>query len=492
MRTAQRAMVFAACATLAAVFGTEARAQNGSVQPAVCGPGSSPEHGLQGEVPLTDRVDGRSRQGYSCNLQPVGTYPTEGTAYVSPTYASCVYLSSSFPGNLTDVHPGVQVVDSGNPAAPKFTVNLTSPAFVGGLWESLKVNPKRALLAGVSSGAIGIGLGAFDVYSLGSDCSHPVLQNSLTSSGLALPVAVFGHEGGWSPDGLTYWSSGVAFGALSAIDVTNPQKPSIVYSGTLGPTKLTHGFSIRADGNRMYIGTIFPAGVLVLDISDVQSRKPVPQIRQVSAITWNDGFFTQHTIPVSYKNHPYLIAVDEAGSGGIHFIDISNEYNPYVVARIKLGINMPGAAQLRARDLQGNGGFGYEAHYCSVDRPEDPTALACSWFQSGIRVFDIRDMTNIKEIAYYNPPAKVPPPVVDGLRSSEHANGVFGRFPPILTELDAQNLPTAQDAVGAASPNLTADWCSSPPAFRGGQLWVTCQDNGYIALRFTNSAFPLH
>ena len=37
---------------------------------------------------------------------------------------------------------------------------------------------------------------------------------------------------------------------------------------------------------------------------------------------------------------------------------------------------------------------------------------------------------------------------------------------------------------------LSTDWCSSPPRFVGDQLWVTCQDNGFMALRFTNAAAP--
>ena len=40
--------------------------------------------------------------------------------------------------------------------------------------------------------------------------------------------------------------------------------------------------------------------------------------------------------------------------------------------------------------------------------------------------------------------------------------------------------------------SLTADWCSSPPSFEpNDELWVVCQDNGFMALKFTNGVYPL-
>jgi hypothetical protein len=45
-------------------------------------------------------------------------------------------------------------------------------------------------------------------------------------------------------------------------------------------------------------------------------------------------------------------------------------------------------------------------------------------------------------------------------------------------------------------PNLTADWCSSQVRFfhaadGSWELWAQCQDNGFMALKFTNHAYPL-
>ncbi|HVT34510.1 MAG TPA: hypothetical protein VHE37_02925, partial [Nevskiaceae bacterium] len=111
--------------------------------------------------------------------------------------------------------------------------------------------------------------------------------------------------------------------------------------------------------------------------------------------------------------------------------------------------------------------FGYDGHYCAVDRRENPTAAACGYFQSGIRVFDIRDPMHPAEIAYFNPPAQSASKAQ--LTGSEHASSAVG--------IDA---------------NLSTDWCSSPPRFVApDQLWVTCQDNGFMALRFTNGAWPI-
>ena len=54
-------------------------------------------------------------------------------------------------------------------------------------------------------------------------------------------------------------------------------------------------------------------------------------------------------------------------------------------------------------DLAGLAFIQYGSHYCSVDNRDNATTLACSMFNSGIRIFDIRDPARPKEIAYYNP-----------------------------------------------------------------------------------------
>ncbi|AXQ30413.1 hypothetical protein D0B54_17790 [Solimonas sp. K1W22B-7] len=454
-----------------------------------CGPADLPEGDIQGQVPRADRLSGRSQQGYRCNLELVGQYQGEGSSWVSPSSGHCAYLSTSFLGSPYKRSPGVQVVDASDPAHPRLAGTLVSPSMAIGPWESLKVNEARRLLASVAVGPV-LAAAFFDVYDIGQDCSQPVHLNSLAGTPLELPTNVLAHEGGWSPDGLTYWSSGLVAGSLTAIDVTEPAHPRILFTGFAG-FPANHGFELSDDGNRMYLSTAFPAGVMILDVSDIQARKAAPSIRTLGRLSWNPVGVGQHAVPIRYRDKPYLVAVDEFGSEGARIIDIGDESAPQEVAHIQLEIQRPEHQALRNADTAGNGLFGYEAHYCSVDRRQDPTVLACGFFQSGIRVFDIRNPAAPREIAYFNPPAQTGAARLR-LAGSEHAGGV-GLTPT------ASDIPDTVATIGSyvlnlgqfSDANLSTDWCTSPPRFVGDQLWVACQDNGFLVLRFTNGVYPL-
>ncbi|GLR26558.1 LVIVD repeat-containing protein [Limnobacter litoralis] len=446
-----------------------------------CSSGDLPEGPVQGRVPIEDRTSGRSEQGYNCNLKKIGQFQGEGASWVNPVYKNCAYMATAFAGTLSKKMQGVQVVDVSKPEAPAYVESLTSTAFQAGTWESLKVNPERQLLAGVAGGPIE-GLGFIDIYDISGDCTHPRLLNGLAGS-LSVPANFIGHEGNFSPDGNTYWSTSSAGGTITAIDISKPASPRIVYIGnSLLPN---HGFSFNADGTRMYLTSAAPAGVIILDVSDIQNRKPLPIIKPVGQIFWQDGNISQHTIPVFYQGKPRLIVVDEFGTGATRILDISDETKPTILSKIRLQIQQPAHVDLRQKDLGNNGLFGYEAHYCSVDRTNDPQALACGYFQSGVRVFDIRNPLQPKEIAYYNPPAQTGKTAV--LPGSEHAGSPAGYGPSVS---DVQNLGLGVPTKLSIGPDLSADWCSSPPEFRGNQLWVTCQDNGFMVLQFERGVYP--
>ncbi|WP_043657298.1 LVIVD repeat-containing protein [Nocardia thailandica] len=456
-----------------------------------CLPGSAPESGLQGDVPAADRDSGRSRDGFRCNMRLLGALGGRGGGITSVTFDHCAYVGTFFPGDLLGPDAGVHVVDVSDPAAPVRTATLAEPAMLAGTWESLKVNKARKLLVGAGVPAL-TGAGMLSVYDI-SDCAHPRLLNPGTGTDLSLPLPITAHEGGFSPDGRTYWSSGTAPGLVSAVDLADPANPKVVWQGLPGLSM--HGLGVSPDGNRLYLADNL-GGMKIFDIGAVQRRDPRPEVRELAALPWSDGWATQHAVPVTYGGTPYVFAVDEAGSGGVKLIDVSDDRNPRVTASIKLEINLPEHQDSMLASASGGSLFAYDAHYCAADRPVDPTALACGWTSSGIRVFDVREPGNFREIGYFNPPARtgentelwnsphalasiIGPPV---LAAPSVAQAMLaGRFDPA----QAWSARTGTVAFG----DLSTDWCFSPPEWRGNQIWTTCADNGFLALELSPQVY---
>lgn len=455
-----------------------------AVARAACAPGSLPETGLQGQVPREDRLNGRSLEGYRCNLRLVGQYQGEGASWVNPSHDRCAYMATAFLGLATKRSLGVQVVDVRNPAQPMLAKNLTTPAFLLGTWETLKVNPARQLLGGVAV-AEAVAPAFIDLYDLSEDCTQPVYLNGIAGTSLELPANVLGHEGNFSPDGNTYWSTGLFGGSITAIDISDPRRPRILYTGLSGFI-WNHGIEFSPDGMRAYLANGLPGGLIVLDVSDIQNRVPIPTVRQVAALNWNIASVGQHALPVFYAGKPHLFVADEFASEGVRVFDLSDETDPRLVSQIQLEIQRPEHASIRAVDTAGNGFFGYEAHYCDVDRRENPRLLACGFMQSGVRVFDVRNPARPREVAYYNPPAQAGKALQ--LQGSEHATGLG--LTPTVSDVVVGGLQGAGNYVinlaTRSAANLSTDWCSSPPRFVGDQLWVTCQDNGFMVLEFTH------
>lgn len=467
---------------------------NSFVAKASCGPGDKPESALQGQVPASLRTPGGFK-GFSCNLQLVGQSRGDGASwqhawFVDSAGHQCSYYdTASATANRT--HVGTWVIDATNPAAPTPTAYLQTTPMIDP-WESLKVNDRRQLLGAVNA-LNGNGGPEIDLYDISGDCRTPKLLSSFavgTGADGGFVADVRGHEGAFAPDGLTYYGTNLGAGYVYPIDITNPAKPKLLTQWFTPIIQLTHGMSFSEDGNRAYF-TLFgtgdsnPAGnpvtngVIIADTSEIQARKPNGQIRLVNFILWGSGSAAQHTIPVKIAGKQYLVGVDEGGAGGnnlagwtsacaaqsppwnmARIIDLSDEQNPRVVSELKLEMNTPANCAKVIPDLAGLSGFTYGSHYCSVDNKQNTTTLACGYFESGIRVFDIRDPVHPKEIAYFNPPAVTTP----SSGSQNNRTAATGR----------PDHCSAQVRLDAAT----------------GMLYTTCQDNGFLALKFTNGVWP--
>jgi hypothetical protein len=488
-----------------------------TVPKATCGPNDHPETGLQGQVPAPLRAAGF--KGFNCNLELIGQSKGDGANWQATEFRRgnsrvCAYHGTASPArSLPTRNPatfGVPVIDITNPNAPTPTGHLQTISMLDP-WESLKVNERRQLL-GADNGQNGGGGPEVDIYDLSVDCRFPQLLASLAvgtgSDGSGVVTPIIGHEGAWAPDGLTYYGGDLRFtppgtttrtGQYYAVDTADPTRPKLITTWTTGVQgAIVHGMSISDDGNRGYFVSLGglggnpadltdptkPAtnGLLIYDLSEIQSRAPNPQAKLISQLLWKDGSVAQHTINVKIGGKPFIIFVDEGGSGGIssaaqqqaacaaglppfpmaRIIDIRDETNPKIVSRLALETHDPANCAQVLPDLVGLSTFTYGSHYCSVDNRHHATTLACGYFNSGIRVFDIRDPVRPKEIAYFNPAGTT-------------------------TASPGSNHVRAGGWV-AGGP----DWCSAQVHLNRarGTLWSTCQDNGLLMLKFTNGVWP--
>jgi hypothetical protein len=485
-----------------------------------CAAGDHPEPALQGQVPAAIRAN--RFDGFNCNLALLSQHSgTGGVAFASfkdDHGHYCAYYSTGLGGV-----GATQVVDVTDPAKAVLTATLKSAAMVNP-WESLRVNARRQLLVAVSPPASGPavpgtqaaagatnGAGVVDVYDLSADCRNPKLLASLQvgtgkDGGILAAKSIQGHDSNFSPDGLTLYSGDPAGKTYSAIDLSDPTKPRMIAQVDVSQWPLNgslfngaaHGLSISDDGKRGYFVSVgmplardlpdpnarLSEGFYVVDTSEIQARKPDAQFKLISWLTFKHGSTAQHTLAIKIGGRPYVVFVDEAGSGGFpglgggtnqdacnaglspfplaRLIDISDETRPRLVSNLALETHLPANCGKVLPDLVGESSFTYGSHICSVDNRDNATALACGYWQSGIRVFDIRNPSAPREIAYFNPAP--------------------------TSELQA-SLPGSSP--GAVQSKVNA--CGAPAGFDFQRKLLTgmCMRSGALVLKFENGVWPM-
>jgi hypothetical protein len=458
------------------------------VPKALCGPEDRVES-VQGETTLAERFSQGPARAYNCNLELVGQFAGEGSSFGMNVFENWAYYSTCPKPKTT--RPGVSVIDVTDPANPRLTAYLDTPAMHSAN-ESLSISNTRRLLL-----AANIASTTFDIYDLSRDPGHPAL---ITSASIPKMTS---HSGEFAPDGRTFYSTaccgGVAVATVdggsstppeSAMFVINMDDPSHPHGITtwIPPDKrwLTHSVMLNKDGTRAYVALLRllddkakapnPNGLVVLDISEVQNRLHPPQIRIISTLFWDNTHLAQYAFPMTVKNKPYLVFTDLTGSIGWQaspapvgvcnstrpnfgfgrIIDISDEERPTTVSTLMLKVADPSVcSNVRLEPLVA---YGYGSGACDVDDKENAKMLACSYYEGGLRVFDIRDPVHPTEIAYYKPPAT---------RTAHHAGAPNLDF-----------LPWSSDH--------TADQVMVPK-FRehGRTIWFNSFDNGFQVVRFS-------
>jgi hypothetical protein len=431
-----------------------------AVPAARCGPGLRPLVGEQGRVPASAINSSAAAQGWTCNLTPVGHYPVTGGfrlwRYVDRGGHVCAFYDTSLFSALNVVRvaagpsSGVAVLDVSDPAHPVQTDTLTSQPMLFP-HESLNLNVRRGLLAAEMGNGTTLP-GLMSIYDVSQDCRHPVLDSTY-------PAAPFGHESGFAPDGNTYWIGGGQ--GIAAVDVRDPKNPHTIWKGN----EFAHGLNLSDDGNTLFDSQPIDGRLIVLNVSQVQAREPAPMVSEISRLTWNTVSIPQNSDPMQIDGKAYLLEFDEFAFrfnpatvadqvGGARIIDISDLAHPRVVSNIRLAVNMPAAHAAADGDpspMQ-SPAFTYSAHYCAIPREVDPQIVACSFINSGLRVFNIEDPLHPREVAYYISP------------------------------------PSASSNPGATA----ADFAMSQPAFDPArrQVWYTDATTGFYSLQLDRSVWP--
>lgn len=484
-----------------------------AVARAQCGTGDKQETGLQGQVPVSAQVGGF--QGFNCNLQQTSATPSVRGEGLFGMFAlmhdksgrTCGYTAGAFKDSL-----GMSVVDLTDPKKAVETAVLKTPGVINP-GEGLRVHEGRGLLIASyynnAPSADDVTHG-FDVYDVGTDCAHPQLlasteQLSFSMSGILVSAQfgptkpnfgaterIYGHEGWFAPDGLTYFVGDLTHGVIHAVDIADPTRPQILDTyqhpffgagvGSQGGLQGgVHGGSISTDGNRGYFvsvglnfGTMIPqagewhGGYAVVDTSEIQARKPGGKMKFLKEVVTRDLSAQQQTIPVTLQGNKYVFVSGEAGAGQINkagirsacaagvipfatsqLFSIADEANPQLINKTMLEAQDPKNCSQIAPEIDANAdllGFLYDVHHCAVDNRDNTTTLACGNFYGGVRVFDIRDPQHFKEIAYYVPPAK------------------------------------------SGAPK----WCASVPILdaKTGSVYSWCADTGVLALKFREGVWP--
>jgi hypothetical protein len=266
--------------------------------------------------------------------------------------------------------------------------------------------------AGVKTG----GLTVFDV----KDRAHPVFKTSISMPGDTY------WNGVWSKGDALYVAS--ADSGVVVFDISNPGAPAFVRNVPGGPALDVH--TVLVDGDRLYAMSPSPnAETLIFDVS-----KPLePQLlgRHVLGVPGypHDAF--------AYGNRLYI----SHGTGGYQVVDVSDpaqvkRLGGYQFEGMFAHHNAVGTIAGQTIAFEGGERLGAHVRMLKVDDPahivkigefklRDVTSihnlilkdqrLYIAWYQEGVRVLDVSNPTQPRQVAHFNTFRDTDPNSYDGL-----------------------------------------------------------------------------
>lgn len=398
----------------------------------------NPEPGLQGET-LAGEANVLARP-YTKGVRLIGHTKIEGgMGAVMAWSGNCAYA----PTARDSGRPGVTVIDVSDPSTPR-TVGLLTARGALGAGETLHAveTPNRKILVASVYGVSGPKMGGpgqdttpgdawLAVYDV-AECASPRLLLEY-----AWPERV--HTLRVSPNGKRVYGTVISpftgEGGIQVLDVTEFDNPRFL--GKFGATRqdgttyefAPHEVSISPDEHRVYAGVIsstgkdlnrgidiFPpnreglgpdaGGIYIFDNSDLAEGRPDPKMRLIGTAQ-HGGWHS--AIQANIGGKPYLVGAGELGvcpASWPRITDISDERNPRIAGHFRLAMNRkpncPPESKELARSLNGPPGTA-ASHWNDVDSSSDTHLGLFPMIWAGLRIADLRDPTDPKEVAYFKP-----------------------------------------------------------------------------------------
>jgi hypothetical protein len=394
---------------------------------------------LQGDVPKDERT-GVATEGYNCGIDLVGHHDLggRGSNWNMAWSGDCAYITSSSGGIA------VVWVDPTDPSNVEHVTTLRSGAndprpasdATKETVHAVTTDERAILVAGQYDGG-GTTVPSqngdpnpMDVYDV-SDCRRPRLVSTFV-----FPENV--HNLTLSADGTKVFSTF----PVQVVDLTDMEHP--FYIGNIekqvpypSPVRyMSHEAWPSADGKRLYLGGQLPTVgyFTILDITGLDHKdeagEPDPIVKVISQFKGRGHSIREMNVALprtareqgsgtvggkAPRRHMLLHSEESivspsangciseemnpfAGPAQPYFTDIVDEHQPKTVSQFKLEINEP-----QNCPTQLESGVNASVHYHDVDDENDTKFVMLSMWNAGMRVVDVRNPEEPREVAYFNP-----------------------------------------------------------------------------------------
>jgi len=339
----------------------------------------------------------------SRNIELVGHTDLNG-------HGDCMHVNVkdgyAFVGHMGGDRVGTSVVDVSDPAAPEVVAQVHTPVGthshkVQVVGDLLVVNHERNWEEPDAS-EWSAGLKVYDI----SDPAQPRGVGFLPMEGMGvhrmtcteLPyVYLSGSDAGYSDQ------------FMMIVDLSDPSEPREVsrwwipgmhVAGGERPTwseqrRYAHHHGLPR-GERLYT-TWWDAGVIIFDISDIRRPRPISHLQ----FPEDESGCTHSALPLPGRD--ILVVTDESLADNckeirkdVRVVDISDEENPKVVGKFP---------RPEGDYCERGGRFGpHNVHEMRPGSFQSSTTVHLTYFNAGLRIYDVSDPAAPREIAHFEPP----------------------------------------------------------------------------------------